>query len=611
MSKNKYLLIFLSILLSAAGKAQVNCSTLDINKVPGKWVWDKRGGGDYAPSNSQWQICSPIKNEVQRIMPVALDGLHATISIAFSNSTAVPNTNNAPKSYDCYLKLKKYECLKGYNILQPEGETDCWVYFLVNRISDLPAGVGFGYYETEQDLIAGDFYTTKDAAGNRILYISSFDSPDRKMGYYFSAQDRLPLRKITWKELVRSYNRYSEKKLNSQLVYLKEGLAKNEKELVTTQYADTKEYLQKLITDRKKELKTLEEEKLVLQNWFTRILQEKKINENAKIGRGTLTAKGIEQLMNGNNGQETFPVWIEDIHFFDLTKPKEQPQFIYCWLRRQDEILPKRNFMTLFYNQFNMDVLCRMVGEPAKIPNGINSINSSLDAAKEVTKTNQSTVSGYQYQFDKEPVNQFPSGWQGMKNISVKQFENNNWLALNTDGYWYPKQYNKEIKDNFSLSFNLRWNKDIAYNSGSFTVSFCSLSYDNTAEVYKTEGNANIMSLYDGYTGNFNRVMCWFDPYANNGGNLTIYSYAANESIVTNKKITLPEFYLTKNNQQVKLLRKGNALVVFINDRKEAEVENVFIPSVKYNLYSFSRYKGNSSDNKKDVFYLSNINAAY
>ena len=50
--------------------------------------------------------------------------------------------------------------------------------------------------------------------------------------------------------------------------------------------------------------------------------------------------------------------------------------------------------------------------------------------------------------------------------------------------------------------------------------------------------------------------------------------------------------------------RKGNALLVFINDNKEAELENVFIPSVKYNLYTFSRYKGNNSDNKNDVFYL-------
>ncbi len=608
--KNRFLLILFSLTYFVyPAKAQTDCNTADINKVAGKWVWQKKGYG------SQWQLCEPIRREMQRIMPVALDGLHATNSIAFGDMPAVPNTPSAPKYYECYLMLKKYECLKGYNILQSEGETGCWAYFVVNSVfqggASFQDGLQFGYYQNEGGLYVGDFYTEKDAAGNKILYASTFNRPNQKRGYYFSAKDRLPLRKISWKELILSYYTFTEKEVTGKITYAKEGLAKNEKELITTKYEDTKKYLRNLIADRKKEIAKLEKDKVALQTWYNDLLQHKKINETARVNKTYLQKAEIENLIASNSSENTYPVWIEDISFFDLSKPKDQPQCIFFSFRRQDGNLPKKNFMDLLTSSFNMDVLAKMAGAVPKKSQDNNTVNASLKDAKTETKENQNAASPFIYSFDNSPLNQFPSGWQGMKNTKVQQFENKNWLALNKDGYWYPKQHNKEIKDNFSLSFNLRWNKDIAYNSGSFTVSFCSLDYDNAAEVYKTEGSANIMSLYDGYAGGFNRVLLWFDPYANNGGNLTIYSYATNESVVTNKKVALPEFYLTKNNQQVKLIRKGNALAVFINDRKEAEVENVFIPSVKYNLYSFSRYKGNNSDNKEDVFYLNNINVSY
>lgn len=244
------LLLATIVIIQDTVTAQIDCNRLDINKTTGKWVWQKDGYG------KQWQLCEPIRKEMQRIMPVALDGLHVTNSIAFGDMPAVPNTPAAPKYYECYLMLKKYECLKGYNILQPEGETGCWVYFVVNSIfqggASFQDGLHFGYYQNEGGLYVGDFYTEKDAAGNRILYASNFGRPGQKRGYYFSAKDRLPLRKISWKELILSYKVFTEKEMNSKLNYTKEGLAKNEKELNTTKYEDTKKYLTNLIEDRKK-----------------------------------------------------------------------------------------------------------------------------------------------------------------------------------------------------------------------------------------------------------------------------------------------------------------------------------------------------------------------
>jgi hypothetical protein len=240
-----------------------------------------------------------------------------------------------------------------------------------------------------------------------------------------------------------------------------------------------------------------------------------------------------------------------------------------------------------------------MVGETAKKPGSINTLSASLNDVKSESKINQNTITNYNYSFEKSTANQFPSGWNGMKNNTVQQYENKNWLAFTKDGYCYPQQFNKEIKDSFNLTLDLSWSKDISYYSGLFTVAFSEIPYDNAAEKYMIDDNQS----------NFNRVMIWFDPYWNGGGTLEVYSYDSNENIGVKKRITLPEFYKTKNGHKLKIQRKGNSLQVFINNKKEADIENVFIPSVKYNLYTFSRYKG--SDDKNDVFYINNIKAHY
>ncbi len=598
---NTFYILLIILVSHNLAKAQINCNTLDINKVPGKWVWNKGGYG------TQWQFNEPIRKELQRIMPVALEGLFASNNIAFGGLSTIPNSVTAPKYYENNLMLKKFECLKGSNILQPEGVTGCWVYFVVNSIfqggASFQDALHFGYYANEGAMYTGDFYTEKDANGNRILYASTFSKANQKKGHYFSLKESLPIRKVTWKELIMSYKTYSEKEIGHKLTFLKEGLAKNEKELLTTKYDDTKKYLTNLIADRKLEIKKWENDKTVLQNWYTNKLQHKRINEIAKVKNIRLVANEIDNLLDNTSDADKYPVWIDDNSFYDAKKSKDLPQCILLSIRRQDNHLPKKNFMDLFYSQFNLDVLAKLVGEPVKKPNALNTLDASLNEEKTTTKINQSVINNYNYNFEQSVVNEFPVGWDGMKNIATQQFENKKWLALTKDGYWYPQQYNKELKDNFSLSFDLSWNKDIAYNSGLFTVSFCDIPFDNAAERYKTDENQNqYWSLYDSYVGKFNRVMVWLDPYWNGGGTVEVYSYDKNESIGTRKRITLPDFYMAKNNHRIKLQRKGNSLVILINDKQVADIEKVFIPEVRYNLHTFSRYKGNNSDNKNDVF---------
>ncbi|MGB3006738.1 MAG: hypothetical protein WBC06_09525, partial [Chitinophagaceae bacterium] len=302
----------------------------------------------------------------------------------------------------------------------------------------------------------------------------------------------------------------------------------------------------------------------------------------------------------------------DNLDFFDKTKPKDEPQCIAFYVRRQDEDLPKKNFMDLFFSQFNLDVLAKMVGEPAKKPGSITNLNSSATSIKLVTTTKQEDKGSVNFRFDNISDGQFPAGWLGMKNAFVQSNKGSKWLSITKDGYWYPRQYNKEIKDKFNLSFDLKWNDDIAYNSGSFTVTLGDIDYDNIGERYRLDDNQEMFwSLYNGYVGNFNRVILWFDPYWNGGGTLTIYSYDKRESLKFNKRMVLPDFYKDKNNHNLQIQRKGNGLVVIDNGKTIADLPDVFLTAAHYNIFTFSRYKGEFSDNKNDTFFLNNIISNY
>ena len=56
------IIIVLYLFCKKNAVGQVDCNTLDINKVPGKWVWASAASSfeDPIPA-SQWKFCEPIK----------------------------------------------------------------------------------------------------------------------------------------------------------------------------------------------------------------------------------------------------------------------------------------------------------------------------------------------------------------------------------------------------------------------------------------------------------------------------------------------------------------------------------------------------------------------
>jgi len=611
------LTIILCIFTSTIIAQKVDCNTLDVNKVPGKWVWQNTAPSFQDPiPASQWKYCEPIRKELQRIMPAALDGLHATNSIAFPKGKAFWYTSS-PAAYENYLMLKNYECLKGYNELKPNAVTGCWVYFAINQLDGekfpLPhEGTEVKYHEYESNIRVVNIEIQTDAAGNKILYSQYQPEQILKHCYFFSPRKDLPWRKLTNKELFISYKIYHEKRLSELIPRQEKIVAEYEKTFngLTTAEKQKKDYRWQQLESGRKYLNSLKLEKEKLSAWYSAAIKQANINEIAYVQKvNSYNFRPDELVAPAGDG---YNVWVDNHDFFDKTKPKDEPQCIAFYVRRQDEDLPKKNFMELFHSQFNLDVLARMVGEPAKKPTSINNMNASAVSTKQLTTVKQEDKGPVNISFGETGDGLFPAGWLGMKNIGVQSLGNTKWLAMTKDGYWYPHQYNKEIKDKFSLSFDLQWNADIAYNSGSFTVTLGDIAYDNIGERYRLDDNqAMYWSLYESYVGNFTRVICWFDPYWNGGGTLTIYSYDNRESLKFNKRITLPDFYKDKNNHQVQIQRKADGIVVIINGKSVADLPGVFLPAAKYNLCTFSRYKGKNSDNPNDVFYLNNIRFEY
>jgi hypothetical protein len=428
--------------------------------------------------------------------------------------------------------------------------------------------------------------------------------------YYFSAKKGLPRRKITNRELFSSYKTLHEKKVKENILRFEKMIVADEKTYNALTPSEKSAQPYWLVNGKKNKeiLAGFRADREKILNWYTEILKRKDLDSLASVNK--LNESVFEpETLNAPAGNG-FYVWADNPAFFDPARPKDEPQCLSLYIRRQDAQKPKKDFMDLFYNQFNMDVLAKLTGEPAKKSGSANTLTASVHEMKTATSNAQQSLTKTIIQFDDLPSGEFPAGWEGEHNIFVKNVEGRNQLALDKKGYWYPRQYDQEIKDKFSLSFDLSWDKAMPYYNGLFTVSFGQVRYDNPSESYRTDLNpSSFWSLYDSYAGNFNRVVCWFDATGNNAGTLQVTSYQQNEAQVANKKITLPGFWGEKNTHTIKLERKGNNLMVFIDAKKEAEVENAFIPTAHYNLYMFSRYKG--SDDPKDVYYINQIKTVY
>jgi hypothetical protein len=594
----------ISLLLTAKVKAQIS-KTVDLDKIPPQWVW-KQG-----KSVNQWTITNPIQKELQRIFQPLPDGIHATFGIAWGDAPLMGT--GTPNGYSPYLMLKKYEYNSFTKEIKREGETGCWIYFQPNTLTSthwsLPGRMtDFTINGNNLQLFVCNLKVETDVNGNRVLYTSSYGVENLMAGYCFSANNKLPVRRLTRKELFTYYKMHMDKFWDEWITKFEKSIPADEKRYnsLTAEEKKQENYWPELIAKNKKNLEEFKYKKNDLARWY-----------NQKMQSGNLDAPAVVERLSENieaeklDVKEGFNVWIDNPSFFDKTKGADVPQFIFLHVRRQDEHLPKKIFVDRFSDAFNLDVLYKMVGENAKKPSGVNTITASLNTAQKETKLEQEKNDPISINFQNDAAGSFPSSWIGIRNSSIQNYNNSKWLALSKPGYWYPRQFNKPIETGFTLSFNLEWNSNISYYSGLFAVTLAEMQYDNIKQGFKTSNNeADYYSFYDGYVANFNRMVLRFDPYFNDGGSLQVSMIDKNGVIKFDKKIILPNFFREKNKHLLQISRSGNKLIVTDNGTAVAEFDTVFADDVRYNFYIFSRYRSANGE-ETDMYYLNNVQVRY
>lgn len=597
------------ILVQASLWAQVICSQIDLNKVPGKWTWQQAGFG------KQWILGESIRTELKRVFPKAHAGLDVKFSIAFGHQNTFYHSAS-PAYYEYYLLLKKYECLPNVGKVQPEGETGAWVYMVANSIEGqlfpLPGVVGFDFYKYPSRMLVTHIKIEKDAAGNRVIYTKFRPGSYEMQGYYFSPKKEIPLRKLSRREVYMSYKLHHEKRLKEQIEKFEKLVRDDQKKYDGLTVSEKKEqnYWPDIIRKNQEFLDGYKKDMNAVNAWFTKSLTRRDLDSEACVESVNPFIFLPEQLEAP--AETGYPVWVDDPGFFDKTKPRDQAQCLTLYIRRQDSDLPKKDFMDRFYKEFNLNVLYRLTGAVPSKAIAVNTLSASFGDSKTLTRSQPRSRSLPITDFRQSVSGSFPPGWEGPAGVSIREFEKESWLALTQDGEWNPRQFNQEIRDSFSLSFQVRWNPDIAYNSGSLQIGFSDLAYDQVQEKYRPfTNNPSDWGNYPGYGKSYSRVLIWFDPWWNGGGTLTVYSYNKAGILQFDKRIVLPDFFREKNDHRLRISRKGNGLVVTDNGKLIADLPAVFLPSARYNFFTLGRYKGEFSDNKADVFYLRDMEVSY
>ena len=233
----------------------------------------------------------------------------------------------SPNAYQCYLMLLDYECIMYPNAkIQPESATRCWIYFDVNKNIEspngrlLPGGSDVEYAGSPSSMLhLTDVWTETDANGNRVLYTSTEKGIEDERGFLFSANPKLPFRKISRKELYNSYKVYHEKRLNIEIAKYEKAITEEQNEYNSLSATEKKQQSYRLIAiaKAKKSLGffTPQKEKLIL--WFERVMKQNNLADTAYAAQ-IVTWQFEPEKLDAPTGKG-FPVWIRDINFYDKT----------------------------------------------------------------------------------------------------------------------------------------------------------------------------------------------------------------------------------------------------------------------------------------------------
>ncbi|NJM52489.1 MAG: hypothetical protein HC846_03285 [Blastocatellia bacterium] len=164
-------------------------------------------------------------------------------------------------------------------------------------------------------------------------------------------------------------------------------------------------------------------------------------------------------------------VYIENREIFDKTLPKWQPQFMIVRFRRPDVSPAKTAFNKKVEDEFDFNVVRKMVGlkpmpQTATISN-LGSTQGGYTSGKIENATTENSASEsadgvlFNENFDDSIIGQAPNKWTVSNNTAiVRNNSGANWLAMKKEGLFFPDYSTLLLPKDFTLEFDLSWNKE-------------------------------------------------------------------------------------------------------------------------------------------------------
>lgn len=567
--------------------------------------------------NPKWiTALNPILTEMQRVFPQPPKGLYMrnTITTLMNYEAASPKDIHR---YKGYFAIRNIFCQRagGMNKFYPAEDPEAFVYFDINEM------FSGGLSDEFQNLKVGDLRLAENPNGIKGIYEFNENDEQKFIGWYFSENKGLPFRRLSKGELAQKFREYWVNKLDARIKELETALGKTPKsnaEISASPYLSAKNKEEIIKTNLNADVqrkKDIEFAKSQREDCLRRADLMMKATDSKSDARVTFLNPNIyePEKLEAPTGKGKY-VYVENRDFFDQKLPKWQPQFILAWMDRYDNSAAQLAFSQKFENEFDFNVIRKLVGmQPlAKVPT-ISNLGSTeggytsgkVDNANAENSASESTNGVlFSENFANSALGQAPTKWTVSNDPAIVRNDtgqSGNWLTVKKAGLFFPDYSTLLLPTNFTLEFDLSWNKNISYYSPNFVLHLGAARYDNTLKRYDRQ-QVNLNS----YTSaRMERVELWIDPHWNNNGYFGLEVYDAAGGFLKNKRDKTPIFFKDKNKVRVKIVRNGSMLSLYFNDTRVME-EAVLGENIRWNFFGFGLTNAPNAE-ADDEFYLSNI----
>jgi hypothetical protein len=597
--------------------AQYHCAEAAAKKIPWQISPETKSG-------QQAQYMKPMFAEMQRLFPQPPPGLEVTYGIYDAQGRNYQRFSTGTDYYEGYLMIKDIVCERQSNNerkILPEGETGCWFYVRCNDFQNLMTnflgGTVMYLNNTELPLFTGDIRLEENENGMMSVYVFNQDEEQTFAGWFFSARKALPIRKISKKELALAFYNSKRKELEEKNQSLQKTLTASKEAYKRVQAnnsykspGEKEKVLQSFIDGDKKIVDIMERNRIELNNCRQRT--------DAMMGAANAdepaAESNISELMYGQErpaekaGNGRF-VYVEDETYFSKALPKAQPQFIVASLRRQDKTPAKTAFIKKTEDEFDWNVVRKMVGAaPTPQPLTISAMGDSpggytSGALPAGTTPTASNGNYYSEDFAASATGKPPVKWTVSNSSAiVKEINGSRQLAMKNPGLFFPDYAVLQLPQNFTLSFDLSWNPGISYYSPEFLFHIGAAEYDNTLKRY----NRQQVNLNSYTSAKMHRICLWMDPHWNSSGKSGMQVFDERGGFLFNKSNKATQFFKNKNQVAVKMIRQGARLTVYFNGEQVWDLSDAMQPNIHWNFFGCGLENAPNAD-PADEFYFTNL----